>query len=124
MDKKQFIKSTSPEDIKGFEDFIEGAPDGEFLNANFASKNKKKLPHEYLTFIQNDGNRLDKINTLINKKIFVIKKYEQGPILIKQQLEEISNLRTKIFQKSIVNQSGFRKSLTEIFDSYFLEKKS
>lgn len=117
MDKKTLVKTLLPEDLKGFEEFIEGQPN----DTNFLTKqpNKKEVSFEHFTFLTNDSERLLRVKDLLTKKIPFSSKFKQGQHLIREQQEEIDILRKKIFENCDKELSPYRKSLGEIFNSFF-----
>jgi hypothetical protein len=123
MDKKKFIKASLPEDMKGFEEFIQGqSEDASFLPRPQGTK--KETGFEHFTFLSNDANRLNKLKNLLGQKLPFAAKYEQGKSLLKEQKDEISQLQDKIFIELDGPSSSYRKSLSEIFDQYFEQPKA
>lgn len=122
MDKKRLIKTLPPEDLKGFEEFIEGQPsDSSFLPKQ---PNKKEVSFEHFTFLTNDAERLVRIKNLLMDKLPFASRHEQGDKLLAQQKEEISLLKSKLFTLCNEKESAYRKSTREIFDSFFAPPKS
>jgi hypothetical protein len=116
-------KNKKPEDLRGFEDFIESLPqDSHFLPRGVGGGVKKEVSFEHFTFLTNDGERLQKLKALLSYKIPFSRKYEQGKKLIEEEVEDIRNLRTELFELDDEANSGYRKSLSEIFTSYFGSK--
>lgn len=119
MDKKKLLKNLEQEDIKGFEEFIEGQPqETSFLPKGVAGK-KNEAGFEHFTFLTNDSERLTRLKSLLSDKLPFSAKYDQSAKLIKDQKEEIAALRKNLFQHLDEKGSSYRKSLNEIFDSYF-----
>jgi hypothetical protein len=125
MDKKKLIKSLESEDIKGFEEFIEGQPnDTSFLPkgvGNSAKKNESGFEH--FTFLSNDAERLSRLKVLLVEKLPFSARFDQGDKLIKEQREELEVIKKRLFEVSDKRDSPFRKSLREVFDSFFEPSK-
>lgn len=121
MDKKRLIKSLEPEDIKGFEEFLEGqSNDSTFLPRGVGGTSKKnETSFEHFTFLTNDSVRLTKLKHLLSEKLPFSAKFDQSDKLIKEQSSELELLRTKLFEVCDSKDSPYRKSLHEIFDSFF-----
>lgn len=121
MDKKRLIKSMPAEDLKGFEEFI----DGQNADTNFlprgagVSGTKKEAGFEHFTFLSNDANRLGKVKDLLMDKIPFATRYEQGEHLVSEQLNETKLLKKHLFELMNKPGSSYRKSLHEIFDNFF-----
>lgn len=123
MDKKRLVKTLPPEDLKGFEDFIESQPDdSSFLPKGNAAK--KEVSFEHFTFLTNDATRLNKLKDLLMDKIPFASNYEQGDRLIQDQIKETTLLKKHIFELSNKPGSTYRQSLQEIFDSFFEPPKT
>lgn len=119
MDKKRPSNPLVPDDMKGFEDFIEGEPDRSFMGKPVPNPNKKEHTFENLTFLSNDAARLLKIKNLLTEKLPFTTQHEQGKQLIKEQNHDIKEIKDRIFTISDKRNSPYRKSLSEIFDSFF-----
>lgn len=117
MDSKRQGKSF-PDDLKGFEEFVEGQPKGAFLPRS-AGGNKKETNFENFTLIITDADRLGKLKTMLNEKLPFAAKFEQGQGLLKEQREEIQDLQKLIFEISNVKGSAYRRTLEDTFNSYF-----
>ncbi len=121
MDKKRLIKTLPQDDLKGFEEFIEGQPsDSSFLPKQ---PNKKEVSFEHFTFLTNDAARLVKVKNLLMSKLPFATKHEQGDNILAQQKEEIIILKSKLFLICDERESRYRKSTREIFDSFFSPPK-
>lgn len=119
MDKKKLVKVLPPEDMKGFEEFVEGQPqDTNFLPRGVAG-NKKEVSFEHFTFLTNDSERLLRIKNLLTEKLPFSSKFQQSEALLKEQDEELIVIRKKIFEISDKKNSPYRRSLSELFDSFF-----
>lgn len=120
MDKKQLIKSLPSEELKGFEEFIEGEPaDTTFLPKPPGNSAKKEVSFEHFTFLTNDGDRLSKLKVLVAEKIPFSSQFDQSHKIIKEQEDKIEITRAEIFRFSDQDNSPFRRSIGEIFNSFF-----
>lgn len=122
MDKKRLVKTLPPEDLKGFEEFI----DGQSSDTNFLPRpnNKKEVSFEHFTFLTNDSERLSRLKDLLMDKLPFSNRYEQGAQLIGEQKKEVNLLKKHLFEISNKPGSPYRKSLAEIFNSFFEPPKS
>lgn len=119
MDKKRLVKSLPQEDLKGFEEFIEGqSGDSNFLPRGNAPA-KKEISFEHFTFLTNDSTRLNKIKDLLMDKLPFASRHEQGQHLISEQTKELKLLRKHLFEICHKPDSAYRKSLGEILDKFF-----
>jgi hypothetical protein len=124
MDKKK-IKALPPEDLKGFEEFIEDQQaDRPFLPRGVGGGTKKDFSFEHFTFLTNDGERLTNLKLLLSSKIPFSRKYEQGKKLIEEEMEEIKHMREELFNLQDQPESPYRKSMREIFQTYFGTNKN
>lgn len=118
MDKKK--PKAPPEDLRGFEEFIEEHPiDKPFLPRGIGGGTKKEVSFEHFTFLTNDGERLHNLKQLLSSKIPFSRRYEQGKKIIDEQKEEIHHMRDQLFEIQDEKDSRYRKSLRDIFQSYF-----
>lgn len=118
MDKKK--KTPVPEDLKGFEEFIEDQQSEKpFLPRGVGGGTKKDFSFEHFTFLTNDGERLTNLKLLLSSKIPFSRKFEQGKKLVEEEIDEIANLRQELFNLQDKVDSPYRKSLKEIFETYF-----
>ena len=124
MNKKNFFVKTLPdEDLKGFEEYI----DGQSNDSNFiprGNSSKKDVSFEHFTFLTNDSSRLTKLKDLLMDKIPLSSNHEQGEKLIEKQQKEILLLKNNIFDHFNKPKSAYRKSIREIFDSFFSPPQS
>ncbi len=119
MDKKK-TKTPPPEDLRGFEEFIEEHQiDKPFLPRGVGGGTKKEVSFEHFTFLTNDGERLQNLKQLLSSKIPFSRRYEQGKKIIDEQKEEIRHIRDQLFEIADTKDSRFRKSMRDIFQSYF-----
>lgn len=119
MDKKK-PKAPPPEDLRGFEEFIEEHQgDKHFLPRGLGGGIKKEVSFEHFTFLTNDGERLHNLKSLLSSKIPFSRRFEQGKKIIDEQNEEIRHMRDQLFEIQDAKDSRYRKSLRDIFHSYF-----
>ncbi len=124
MDTKKIIRNSPPEDIKGFEEFIEGENrEQTFLPRPPVSGTKKEVSFEHFTFLMNDSQRLARIKNLFSSKLPFAAKFEQAHKLLDDQNTEIRALKAKIFTIAEATESPYRKSLGELFDGFFAPPK-
>lgn len=120
MDKKRLIKNLETEDLKGFEEFIEGQPsESTFLPKGVGGAPKKETGFEHFTFLTNDSERLTKLKYLLTEKLPFTARFDQSAKLIQEQKEELDLLKQKLFDVGDKVGSPYRRSLKEIFDSFF-----
>lgn len=126
MDKKKLLKTLTPDDLKGFEEFIQDGPqETNFLPRGVGGSNKKnEVGFEHFTFLSNDAERLAKLKELLGEKLPFAGKFDQSAKLIKDQKEELEKLKLKLFLILDKPGSSYRKSLAEVFDAFFGEGKS
>lgn len=123
MDKKKIVKILPPEELQGFEEFI----DSQSKDTNFLPKPtvaKKENSFEHFEFLTTDSQRLIKIKNLFSRKLPFTTKYNQAQVLIKQQKAEISFIKNNLFIMSDKKDSLYRKSLRDVFDNYFEPPKN
>lgn len=118
MDKKRPSKPL-PEDLKGFEEFVEGQTPTSFLPRPAVTGTKKETSFEHFTFLTTDGERLQRLKLLLTEKLPFASQHEQGTALIREQRDEIKVLQKKIFDLSDEKGSAYRRSLEEVFNSFF-----
>lgn len=124
MDKKKSGKRTDENDIRGFEEFIQGQSKETHFLPRPGAGTKKDISFEHFTFLTNDAERLVKLKDLLTEKLPFSAKFEQGNRLLDDQREEITQLKDKIFTISDCQDSPYRKSLGEIVDSFFAPPKT
>lgn len=88
--------------------------------------NKKKQPRKsdvetfsLLTFLENDGKRLDKLIHLFANKLDNHQKYNQSGQLLENQNDINDNLKSQIIEYSRPLFSPVNKALAHIFDMQF-----
>ncbi len=118
MDKKKTGKNED-DDLKGFEEFIQGQGNDSSFLPKPAGNKKNELGFEHFTFLTNDTSRLTKIKNLLNNQIPFTARFDQSEKIIKDQRDEIELLKTKIFKICDEKNIGYKKSLEEIFDTFF-----
>lgn len=126
MDKKKLLKSNEPEDLKGFEEFIESQPsESNFLPRGVGGGSKKNdVGFEHFTFLTNDSDRLTKLKDLLSEKLPFTARFDQSAKLIKEQQDEIELYKKKLFEVCEETDSPYKKSVREIFNSFFEPPKS
>lgn len=117
MDKKRPV-----DDVKGFEDFIDGENDKSFMGKSSGSQ-KKDINYENFTFLTNDAERLSRLKNLLTEKLPFASRFEQGNQILKDQKAEVQELKNRIFLTSDQEGSPYRKSMGEIFDSFFKQSE-
>lgn len=124
MDKKK-LKNLEEDDIKGFEEFIEGQPtESTFLPRGVGGNKKNEVGFEHFTFLSNDAERLTRLKNLLGQKLPFSSRFDQGGKLIKDQKDEISLLKKRLFSILDEEDSAYRKSISEIFDAFFEPPKA
>lgn len=113
MDKKN---KSDIGDSKGFEEFIEGQSKEPDLQVRPL---KKEATFENTTFLANDSLRLMKLKNLLIEKAPFSASHEQGDQLAKEQLKEIQNLKSILFEIFQKPDSAYLKSMSEVFDNFF-----
>jgi ABC-type transporter Mla subunit MlaD len=125
MDKKRLIKNMEPEDLKGFEEFIEGQPtDTNFLPKGVAGAKKDVAGFEHFTFLTNDSERLTKLKSLLSEKLPFSARFDQSAKLIQEQKDELDLLKKKLFEVCDKEGSPYRKSISEVFNNFFEPPKT
>lgn len=126
MDKKKLLKTNDSEDLRGFEEFIEGQPnEGSFLPKGVGGGSKKnEAGFEHFTFLTNDSERLLKMADLLNAKLPFSSKFDQSAKLINEQKNEIELLKKRLLEVCEEKDSPYKKSLREIFNSFFEPPKA
>lgn len=125
MDKKRLIKNMEPEDLKGFEEFIEGqSSESTFLPKGVGGSPKKETGFEHFTFLTNDSERLTKLKYLLTEKLPFTSRFDQSAKLIHEQKDELELMKKKLFELGDKATSPYRKSLKETFDSFFEPPKT
>ena len=125
MDRKKKTNGSRIEENRGFEEFIQGQHEKvPFLPKTSLNARKSENGFDHLTFLMNDSNRLMKLKLIFSEKLPFSLKFEQGKKISEIQKEEIEALRNGIFEISDKAGSPFRKSLSEVFNSFFHATKS
>lgn len=126
MDKKKLLKSNDPEDLKGFEEFIESQPnETSFLPKGVGGSTKKsETGFEHFTFLTNDAERLTRLKQLLSEKLPFSAKFDQSDKLLREQREEIELFKKKLFEVCEETDSPYKKSVREIFNSFFEPPKA
>ena len=118
MSKKDLYK-LGKNNLKGFEDFVINSEDLNLPFTNSSSKSPKEINHKGISLLENDNARLVKIKELIKHKLPMSSQYSQSLQIIREQKTLLQNLREEIFEFSEQENSPYKKSLSEIFDSFF-----
>jgi hypothetical protein len=125
MDKRKKRTGSRIEDNRGFEEFIQGQHDKvPFLPKTALNARKNENGFDHLTFLTNDSNRLMKLKLIFSEKLPFSLKFEQGKKISELQKDEIEALKNGIFEISDKVGSPFRKSLSEVFNTFFHATKS
>ncbi len=120
MENKKNGKKEAPEDLRGFEEFLEDlSQEKPFLPRGVGGGTKKEVSFEHFTFLTNDNDRLNNLKQLLSTKVPFSRKFEQGKKIIEEENEEISQLRSRLFEVQDEPNSRYRTSLKEIFQNYF-----
>jgi hypothetical protein len=124
MTKKTKPPVNEEESLRGFEEFIaEQTEISKTQRSGIVTSRKNDSEFEHLTFITTDAERLIKLKTLLKEKIPFMSNFDQSDHLIKQQITLRQELKSSIFNILNDEKSSFQKSLSEVFDSYFDQKK-
>jgi hypothetical protein len=115
MDKKKKLGPLPKEDLKGFEEFMED----KLEDASTQRTIKNDSGFESYNFLEKDSRRLAKIKDLMSQKIPFLNQHDQSEKLINEQKMEIEIIKNHLKDIFKHPQSGFRKSLREVFDSFF-----
>ena len=115
MDKKKKLGPLPKEELKGFEEFMEDKLD--------ESSNQRPIKNdsgfESYNFLEKDSKRLAKIKDLMSQKIPFLNQHDQSEKLITEQKTEIELIKNHLRDIFKQPHSGYRKSLREVFDSFF-----
>jgi hypothetical protein len=123
MDKKKKHLLEHQNELKGFEDFIKESPlnEGSSPGKIAAGGNKKNESNfENYTFLTNDAERIHKLNDLLKEKMDFMARFDQSERIIQRQKKDITEIKDKIFLISDREDSPYRKSLAEVFDTFFI----
>jgi hypothetical protein len=126
MDKKKKYNLDHVDDLKGFEDFIKEAPatdSGTTIKGASGISKKNDSNFENYTFLTNDADRIHKLNDLLKGKMDFLTRFDQSEKIIQRQKKDIMEIKEKIFLISDKEQSPYRKSLSEVFDTFFIPTK-
>ena len=123
MDKKKKNLLEHHSDLKGFEDFIKESPTAEGTTPGkipVGGNKKNESNFENYTFLTNDTERIHKLNDLLKEKMDFMNRFDQSERIIQRQKNDITEMRDKIFLISDREKSPYRKSLAEVFDTFFI----
>jgi len=118
MDKKKVLRSSSSDDLKGFEEFLDHVD-----HDSSVDKINKNIGGESLTFLHHDNTRLKKVAALVAQKLPVARHHEQGPKIIEQQRHVNAQLKNDLFRILDKKASPLQKTLSGIWNGYFSERK-
>ncbi len=121
MDKKKLLRSLEPDDVKGFEEFIESQPnETNFLPRGVGGSNKKNdATFEHLDFLTNDSERLLRLKDLLTEKLPFTTKFDQSAVLIEEQRAELDIIKHKLFEVCDHRGSTYQRAMAEIFNQFF-----
>lgn len=122
MDKKKLHKANVPDDLKGFEEFLEHA-EPSAPTATVDSNPGKNVGGENYTFLEHDNIRLRKVAELMAAKLPTMKTKSQGERLIEEQRKRNAQLKLELFQLLSAPDSPLEKSLAAIFNPVFKDAK-
>ncbi len=114
MDKKKLLNPKNTDDLKGFEEFIDGVSDGPAQD-----KNPRIVGGEALSFILNDNIRLKKISQLVSDQLPLAKDHSQGERIIEHQRNLNRQLKNQLHAILNAPDSTLQKSLSSIWDNFF-----
>ncbi len=114
MDKKKLLNPRNSDDLKGFEDFIDGVTEN-----STQEKNPKSAGGEALSFILNDNERLKKLSQLVSDQLPLARNHSQGERIIEHQRNLNRQLKHQLFAMLNPPDSTLQKSLTEVWDRFF-----
>ena len=120
MDKKKIHKPNQPDDLKGFEEFLERADPTPGQGENNPNKN---VGGENYTFLEHDNIRLRKTADLLAGKLPTMKEKSQGEKIIETQRKRNAQLKAELFQLLCTPDSPLEKSLSAIFNPIFKDAK-
>ncbi len=120
MDNKKKSSNLPKEDLKGFEEFIEDHQ----VEGQIQRPLKNEGGFESYNFLEKDSHRLAKIKNLMSQKLPFMTSHDQSEALLHEQQIEIETLKIHLNNIFKHQSSGYRKSLSEIFDSFFGPTKS
>lgn len=94
-----------------------------FLGDHTSKKNVQRKNEQetfsLITFLENDGKRLDRLIHLFARKLSNHEKYNQTGQLLENQNDINENLKEQIISYSVPIFSPINKSLSEMFDNQF-----
>ena len=119
MDKKKAMRGQVTDDLKGFEEFLDHVD-----HDNSVDKVNKNIGGESLTFLHHDNNRLKKVASLVAQKLPVARHHEQGPKIIEQQRHVNAQLKNDLFRLLDKRASPLQRTLADLWDGFFYDKKN
>jgi hypothetical protein len=107
-----------PDDLKGFEELLTTTDNATTPPINKQNeKNQKTTGLELLTFLEEESNRLEVLNNFFSYKID--QNARQSDKLLEHQIENNIKLKKEIIPRLLNENSGFMKSLEEVFNTHF-----
>jgi hypothetical protein len=126
MKKKNKSPLGNTQDLRGFEDFIKEVPSSDSMTSMrgvSGLSNKNDSNFENYTFITNDAERINKLNNLLKDKIDFLTRFDQSGKIIQKQKKDILELKDNLFTISDKENSAYRRSLSDVFDTFFITTK-
>ena len=120
MDKKKLHRSNQPDDLKGFEEFLDQVVESRPVETGTA----KNVGGESYTFLENDNIRLKKVARLVADKLPLMKQHSQGEKLIENQRRRNALLKAELFKQLGATGSPLEKSMAQVFNAFFLGMKN
>ncbi|MFW5887514.1 MAG: hypothetical protein ACOCUH_01830 [Bacteriovoracia bacterium] len=111
MSKKRF---SSKKDIAGFKDFLE-----EIQVHSDKQNSRTKNSFDMIGFLENNINRIEKLNVLLEEKYINLKQYSPTPKLINEQEDHNQALLYELIQRLESNGSPINVHLGRIFNLFF-----
>ena len=119
MDKKKILRNQASDDLKGFEEFLDHVD-----NEGGVDKVNKNIGGESLTFLYHDNTRLKKVASLVAQRLPVARTHEQGPKIIEQQRHLNAQLKNDLFRILDKKASPLQRTLGDLWDGFFYDKKN
>jgi hypothetical protein len=119
MDKKKTMRNQASDDLKGFEEFLDHVDQDSSVD-----KVSKNIGGESLTFLLHDNTRLKKVAALVAQKIPVARSHDQGPTIIEQQRHVNAQLKNDLFRILDRKASPLQRTLADLWDGFFYDKKN
>ena|SRR3989344_3803127 len=110
-------KIKNPQDLKGFEDFIEYLYGSTELSIGTTRKAEDNF--ELYTFLEQNNARLENLSELLSSKLEMVKSHPQDSQILVKQESHNRELKDKILSHLLKESSIFEKHLFAIFNNYF-----